>query len=544
MEPVYLGTTVAQYLAWFVTGGDRAGRLHVSLAGIAAALLGLALAGSLWAVACAVVALTAGAFAFEARSAGARTAALAASYTLVFTAYFGISPRNPAWCLGAVLGGGAVALLVPFVLWPDDRAPRRADLVRAHLDAAAALPAWAARKGAVQALRRLRAQVTPIEAALAAHDETSRRMARRLVELRVLISHAATSLDAAHLARRLARFPTQGGAPDPAGRALAALATLDVGRDRARVPPAPQRETGSWRDRLPSALKRAAQVGTAMAAALPAGIWLSPERWAWSFLAAMLVFYGTSTAEDVLAKGWHRARGTLIGGVAGLVLAEALRGDRTVEIVSIVALQFVAVAVRPAGYAWTIAASTALLALFLGVGGSAVPSVLELRMGETLAGAVAGLLTARLVFSSHAARRSGEALADLLDELASFLGGGGAHPAERKLSPQLDRLRQVGAPVCRLRIPGLAREGSALERRLSAAERIVLLAELAGLDRIQGSAPCTRAAQLLGSARDALRGDAAPSAAPAGAGTDGVVDRALNAAERALEHAVHEPARP
>ena len=246
----------------------------------------------------------------------------------------------------------------------------------------------------------------------------------------------------------------------------------------------------------------------ALGVALPAGYWLSPERWAWAFLAALLVFYGTDTADDVLAKGWHRVRGTVVGGALGLGAADVLQGDPVVEIVAILTLQFLAVWFQPFSYTLSIAATTALLALFLAVAGQSVPALVGLRFEETLIGAAAGFLAARTVYPAYAGTRARRALARLLDDVATSLEGAPcARDAERRLGPGLARLQGELAATRRtwtLR-PGGRDVRAALRRRSRCAALIVHETELYGaLSRTGGEGRDARAAHALRRLRGAL----------------------------------------
>ena len=98
-EGVWLGLTVAQYLAWFVVGSAPGQLLRLCACGLGCAAAGLAV--GTWApapgiVMATVVASCAGAFALQGVSGGARTAALAGPYTLVFAAYYALPPGHSA----------------------------------------------------------------------------------------------------------------------------------------------------------------------------------------------------------------------------------------------------------------------------------------------------------------------------------------------------------------------------------------------------------------------------------------------------------------
>ncbi len=473
----WLGMTAAQYIAWFVVGDSRGQRLRLSIATTGFAAAGVAWGASLdsaaWTVA-AVVGSTAAAFALWRVSEGLRTAALGCSYMMVLTRYYAPTPGDETWLIGATLGACVIALAVRFALWPEGRAPRRDALVRVYLRNLSVLAGRASRRRGsgrasrrrgsgrasrrrgCRAIARLQARAAPIEAALVAQGDTGTRIADRLAELRVRTTEAVLA--------RPADAPTL-AVPEHA-------ATRD---DPARVfPAATTGPTGG--ERLVPALQRAAQVAVALALAIPIGMWLAPERWAWSYLAALLMFYGTATSDDVTAKGWHRIGGTLLGAVAGIGLADVLGGHTWTAIAAILVLQFLAVYLQRFGYAASMLATTALLVLFFAVTGNAVPSIAELRFEETLAGAAAGLLAAAFVFPSRATTRSDAAFVDLASRLGAVLRAEvPVGPAARALCADLVSLRDT---LTATRLASLARRGgradaARLDRRVRLAAALV-----------------------------------------------------------------------
>ncbi|WP_156801037.1 FUSC family protein, partial [Oceaniovalibus guishaninsula] len=444
-----LGATVAQYLGWFITAPTLRQVLRQSIAATVVALPGLGLAlwltGAIWPSLAVTTVLTAAAFVFRAWSAGMRTVALTASYTFVFAVYLDITAQDAVWSLAAVLVGGLVATLVRFLLWRGP-SPRRGDLVRAYLLNLSAFLRRAAKGAPEKAQRRLRARTTPTELRLTAAGGEDAKVAALLVRLRVHATDAALCDDpgGADLADAL---DGGGRAEGAAGAILHEIRALGYAEDRVRVPPAPDDSPDPpFRVRLKQAAQRAVQVALALAVALPLGYWIDADRWAWAYLAAMLVLYGTGTADDVLVKGWRRVRGTVIGGVGGLLIAGLLRGDIAVEVASIIILQFLAVYFQTFSYAWMMAASTALLALFFGVSGNPVPSVMGLRLGETLAGALVGFVVSQAVFPSRARRRSRDALDNLLTAIAAVLGrDGDGIAADNRLAKALTALQAASA---------------------------------------------------------------------------------------------------
>jgi len=197
--------------------------------------------------------------------------------------------------------------------------------------------------------------------------------------------------------------------------------------------PAEPSETEDEGSGLALSTRQAVQVGVATSLAIVAGELVSPARWYWAVIAAFVVFAGTSSRGDVLARGWQRLLGTVGGVVAGMLLA-FLVGDDTVA-----SLTLLAVCVFLALYLVRISVGllaffvTAVLALLYGVIGQFSVETLVLRVAETAVGGALGALAGFLVLPKH----TREAFRDALDDTVDAL--------DRTLAATADRL--LGRPA-------------------------------------------------------------------------------------------------
>ncbi|PRY95756.1 fusaric acid resistance family protein [Hasllibacter halocynthiae] len=467
-DGAWISLTVAQYAAWFVLVPDRKRRLRTGggalAAGSAGAMAGIFLAGEPALLMPLAAVLTAAAFALGRRSPDLLTATLAFPYAMIFASYYGPEPSQWAWyaaCLGI---GAAIYLLVRFLLWGRDRSNRLATLVRVHRGelnrltrrtraGAGADPAGA---GSNAALRRMLAKSVPIERRLGRLDHD---LGDALGQQRVIA--VANALGTQNL------LPQAG-----AGTAAQGAVDRIVAREGdAPVPLASEGGGGGG----PSPWV----VLACLVVVLPIAFWTSPDRWAWGYLTAVIVFYGTQGGDDTLAKGWTRFRGTLLGAAAGVVAAMMLDGHPAIEFVAILALQFFAIWLQSLNYGLMVGLYTAFLALFFGATGETALPPIEMRLLETLVGATAGMLAARAASHSDPKRTERSKIADLLGALAETLRGGALEPAPAgillDLEKQIDPVRNRVVSILRGR-----RRGD-LVRPLREAGLLTHLVEVAAL---------------------------------------------------------------
>ena len=148
-------------------------------------------------------------------------------------------------------------------------------------------------------------------------------------------------------------------------------------------------------------LRLAIQATVAVALSIVAGRAISPTRWYWAVLASFVVFIRATTLGETLSRAWQRILGTVLGVAAGLGVA-VLVGHRTREAlgVGLVSVFFAYYLLR-ISYTGMIVFFTIALSLLYETMGRPLPGLLELRVAETLVGAVIGVAVSALVLPAH-----------------------------------------------------------------------------------------------------------------------------------------------
>jgi uncharacterized membrane protein YccC len=176
------------------------------------------------------------------------------------------------------------------------------------------------------------------------------------------------------------------------------------------------------RIRLAPYARIAIQMGIAVGGAIIAGDALSGRRFYWAVIAAFITFMGANTAGEQLRKSVFRVAGTVIGIIAGSVLAHYV-GDRVwLQIVVVLVSLFLGLYLFRINYTFMTIGITVMVSQLYVELDEFSNSLLLLRLAETAVGAGVGILTVLLVLPLHvgrvarvAARQQLEALADLID---------------------------------------------------------------------------------------------------------------------------------
>ncbi|MBN0038709.1 FUSC family protein [Cellulosimicrobium cellulans] len=189
--------------------------------------------------------------------------------------------------------------------------------------------------------------------------------------------------------------------PDDAPVSSSAHARTGVG---AAAPPRPARPSlrrrwTPWRQWAPTS-RLAVQAMIAAAAAAAVGEAISASRWYWAVMSAFVIFAGTTTRGGVLTRAYRRVAGTAGGIVVG-VGAVLVAHQHTSLLVGIsVAAVFGMLYLGPVSYVYTSFFMTVVVVAIYAMLGVLRHDVLELRLEETLAGAVIGVLCAYLILSA------------------------------------------------------------------------------------------------------------------------------------------------
>ncbi|MEU6277931.1 FUSC family protein [Streptomyces populi] len=235
-------------------------------------------------------------------------------------------------------------------------------------------------------------------------------------------------------------------------------------------------EEGEQQEPHPKGLDRpttraAVQVSVGSTLAIVGGELLSPQRWYWAVLTCWVVFLNTSSTGEILVKGYRRLLGTVLGVIAGVVLAGAV-GDHTWTAFALVLLfVFAMYFTAPVSYVLMSFFVTAMLGMLYTVLNTYSPAVLVLRIEETALGAVCGMVAAAVVLPVQTDRRTDELLAAALVRLGEVSGaaveqlsGGialGLLDKARDLDTALDKLRASTKPLTHPITPWRARRRAA-----------------------------------------------------------------------------------
>ncbi|MDR6978899.1 hypothetical protein J2X68_005633 [Streptomyces sp. 3330] len=203
--------------------------------------------------------------------------------------------------------------------------------------------------------------------------------------------------------------------------------------------------------------RAAVQVAVGSALAIVGGELLSSHRWYWAVLTCWIVFINTASTGEILVKGYRRLLGTVLGVVAGILLA-GLVGHHTWTAFAVVLLcVFAMFYTAPLSYTLMSFFVTAALGVLYTLLHTYSTSVLVLRVEETALGAACGIVAAALVLPVHTDRRTNELLTTVLDRLAEVTESAveqlsGGPPAElldlaRDLDQALADLRAATQPL-------------------------------------------------------------------------------------------------
>lgn len=174
-----------------------------------------------------------------------------------------------------------------------------------------------------------------------------------------------------------------------------------------------------WRSWAPTS-RMAVQAMIAALIATGAGEAISASRWYWAVMTAFVIFIGATTRSSILTRAYRRVAGTGIGITVG-VAAVALAGTNTPALVAIsVVAVFGMLYFGPMNYLYSAVFITVMLVALYRMLGVLDGSILELRLVETLTGAVIGVLSAYLIVSANSSSvllTKVNAYFDALDEL-------------------------------------------------------------------------------------------------------------------------------
>lgn len=211
--------------------------------------------------------------------------------------------------------------------------------------------------------------------------------------------------------------------------------------------------------RLDFITRQAVQSAVAGGLAILIGKELSDARYYWAVLAAFFMFTGTATRTETFIKGFNRVLGTLVGLLASVGFAELTAGNTAAVLMTICGAMFFGFYLIQISYAYMIFFVTIMVGQLYSVLNEFSAGLLLLRLEETAAGAVAGLVVAVVVIplSTRDTVRNARnnllaALGDILKAAAERLEHGKAvdpQPDFDALARALDHRRYQLALVAR-----------------------------------------------------------------------------------------------
>ena len=163
--------------------------------------------------------------------------------------------------------------------------------------------------------------------------------------------------------------------------------------------------------------RAAVQVAVGSSLAIVGGEFLSSQRWYWAVLTCWIVFINTASTGEILVKGYRRLLGTVLGVVAGIVLAGLVGQHTWTAFALVLVFVFAMFYTAPLSYTLMSFFVTAALGLLYTLLHTYTFSVLVLRVEETALGAACGIVAAAFVLPVHTDRRTNDLLVTVLDRL-------------------------------------------------------------------------------------------------------------------------------
>lgn len=208
-----------------------------------------------------------------------------------------------------------------------------------------------------------------------------------------------------------------------------------------------------WSKWLPTS-RMTVQVMIAAAVAAGAGELISATHWYWAVMTSFVIFIGATTRSTILTRAYRRVIGTAVGLVIGVIVVSLVGHNNSILVAICLLAIFGMLYFGPLNYGYSVLFLTAMLVSLYSLLGVLDNSLLEMRLIETLVGAVIGVLCAYLIVSSNsrpelktAVNAYVEALVALLKTVSSSFGSA-AHRVEAL--ERLDALERAQSAVDRI----------------------------------------------------------------------------------------------
>ncbi|WP_270485398.1 FUSC family protein [Gordonia jacobaea] len=213
---------------------------------------------------------------------------------------------------------------------------------------------------------------------------------------------------------------------------------------------APPWKLQHWRNWEPTS-RLAVQVMFATALASVVGEAISASRWYWAVLTAFIVFIKASTRAAVLTRAMDRIVGTLLGVVIGALVVVVANHHVIPELILGVLCVFLASYFGPIQYTYLVAFITVMIAALFDLLGVFDVRLLVVRVEETVAGSLIGVVCAYLILSTNSRPMLIDSIAkyfDALDDALACVATGLTTAGERhQITEAARRLEQAKVDV-------------------------------------------------------------------------------------------------
>lgn len=204
------------------------------------------------------------------------------------------------------------------------------------------------------------------------------------------------------------------------------------------------------RDWTPTS-RLAIQAMTATSIATVVGEAISASRWYWAVLTAFLVFLSTTTRSGILTRAYRRVLGTVLGLVVGVGLAFLAHGVTPALLAICLLCVMGMLYFAPLNYMYASFFITMALVVLYDILGVLHGKLLEVRLEETLAGCICGVVCAYLLLSTNsrpALITKTDAYFDAVDDLLEEGADLAADPARSSgLLPKVHAVESAQADV-------------------------------------------------------------------------------------------------
>jgi Fusaric acid resistance protein-like len=167
--------------------------------------------------------------------------------------------------------------------------------------------------------------------------------------------------------------------------------------------------------------RTAVQVVVAGALSIAVGGLVVPGQWYWAVITAFVVFAGAASRGELLVRAWSRVAGTMAGLVAGVVVATLVSGHPVAQGIAVLLCVFLAFYLLPISYGLMTFFVTTMVGVLYGLLGRFSIAFLEVRLVETVIGAIAGAVAALFVLPTRTRGVVAESADAFLAPLAELL---------------------------------------------------------------------------------------------------------------------------